>query len=103
MIPANILQSRKALHAEIARLFADVWGKEKRTFDYWYNLQRTEYQKVLAQAAMKSQQERWQAAVAGHPGEMPLEQVEKILPSFAENLSESILQIFQFPREGGSR
>jgi hypothetical protein len=103
VIPANILQSRKALHAEIARLFTDVWGKEKRTFDYWYNLERTEYQKVLAQAAMKSQRERWQAAVAGYPGEMPLEQLEKILPSFAENLLESILHTFQFPREGGMR
>jgi len=28
VIPANILQSRKALHAEIARLFTDVWGKK---------------------------------------------------------------------------
>jgi hypothetical protein len=52
---------------------------------------------------MKSQRGRWQAAVAGYPGEMPLEQLERILPSFAENLLEGILHIFQFPREGGMR
>lgn len=78
-------------------------GKEKRAFDYWYNLERTEYQKLLAQAAMKSQRERWQSAGSCHPGEMPVEQLEKILPSFAENLLGSILHIFQFPREGGMR
>jgi hypothetical protein len=103
LIPANILRSRRALHAEITRLFTDVWGVEKRTFDYWYNLERTEYQKVLAQAAMKSQRERWQAAVSCYRRETPLEQLEKILPSFAENLLGSVLHVFQFPRQGGMR
>jgi hypothetical protein len=104
VIPANILRSRKVLHGEIARLFTDVWGKQKRTFDYWYNLERTEYQKVLAQAAMKSQRERWEVARSFQPDkEMPLAQLDKIMPSFAETLLGSILHIFQFPREGGMR
>ena len=104
LIPANILYSRRALHAEIVRLFTDVWGKEKRTFDYWYNLERTEYQKVLAQVAMKSQRERWEVALSFRPGkDIPMEQLDKMMPSFAENLLESILHIFRFPREGGMR
>jgi hypothetical protein len=101
---ATILSSRRALHAEIAQLFSNVWAKERRTFDYWYNLERMEYQKILAKLAKKSYQERFKAVFSYVPGEdIPLERLEKIMPSFTENLLQSIFYIMQFPRGGGVR
>ena len=28
----------------MTRLFRDVWGKEKRSFEFWYELERKGYQ-----------------------------------------------------------
>jgi hypothetical protein len=47
---------------------------------------------------------RVEATLAYRPGaEISLEQLEKILPSFAEGLLESLQQIMRFPRDGGER
>jgi hypothetical protein len=40
---ARLRQARTELHANVARLFRDVWGKEKRNFEYWYDRERLGY------------------------------------------------------------
>jgi hypothetical protein len=67
--PAKIEQSRQALHAEVTRLFTTVWAKEKRDFDYWYNLERTEYQRVILKIAVNSERERQELIAGIQPNE----------------------------------
>ncbi|HET9802262.1 MAG TPA: hypothetical protein VFP96_03430, partial [Candidatus Acidoferrum sp.] len=91
-------------HANIARLFKDKWGKEKRTFEHWYDLERFSYQGHLANAVMRSRKQRAEAILAYRPGaKVSLEDLEKALPSFAENLLASMENIVRFPRDGGER
>jgi hypothetical protein len=105
---AQLRQIRGELHANIARLFRDVWGKEKRNFEYWYDLERFSYQGHLGNAVVRSKKGRLEALVAYRPGiEISLKDLEKTLPSFAENLlasmQHSMQHIMQFPRDGGER
>jgi hypothetical protein len=101
---ARLRQVRSGLHTKIARLFKDVWGKEKRNFQYWYDLERFGYQGHLSAAVVRSRKERLAAMLAYRPGiEISLENLEKTLPSFAESLLASLQQIMRFPRSGGQR
>jgi hypothetical protein len=104
MLATNLRQVRADLHANIGRLFRDVWGAEKRTFAYWYELERAGYQGYLGQAVVKSRREGLEAILAYRPGvEIPLQNLEKVLPSFAEGLAASLEHIFRFPRDGTER
>ncbi|MGB9075186.1 MAG: hypothetical protein WCC22_21300 [Terriglobales bacterium] len=101
---ARLRQVRGELHANIARLFRDVWGKEKHNFEYWYELERTGYQGYLLEAVVKHKREREGAFFSYKPGVEPsLEVLDKILPSFQEAIIASIEHIMQFPRNGGMR
>lgn len=101
---ARLRQVRAELHANIAQLFRDVWGKEKHNFDYWYELERTGFQGHLLKAAVKHKRERAEAVFSDRPGEEPpLEVLDKILPSFPEGVIASIDHVMQFPRDGGMR
>jgi hypothetical protein len=101
---ARLRQVRAELHADIARLFRDVWTKEKRDFEYWYDLERSGYQGHLGKAVVRSGKQRLEAMLAYRPGtELSLKDLEKTLPSFAENLLASMQYIMQFPRDGGER
>jgi len=101
---ARLRQVRAGLHANTARLFSDVWGKEKRNFEYWYDLERFGYQGHLSNAVVRSRKERLAAIFAYRPGTaISLEDLEKTLPSFAESLLAGMEQIMRFPRGGGER
>ena len=101
---ARLRQVRAGLHTNIGRLFMDVWGKEKRNFEYWYDLERLGYQGHLSSAVVRSRKERLDAMLAFRPGtEISLENLEKTLPSFAESVLASLEQIMRFPRGGGER
>jgi hypothetical protein len=101
---AGLRQRRTELHANIARLFRDVWGKEKRSFEYWYELERTGFQGYLLKAAGRHKHERAEAVLSYRPGEEPpLEVLDKILPSFQEGVIADIRWVMQFPRDGGIR
>lgn len=100
----RLRQVRIELHANVARLFRDVWGKEKRNFEYWYDRERFDYQGHLGAAVVRSKKARLDAMLAYRPGtEISLENLEKTLPSFAESLLASLQQIMRFPRGGGER
>ncbi len=104
IVPAQLKTYRAELHAHIAQLFRDVWAKEKRSFQYWYDLERFSYQGHLGSAVVRSRKERLEAMLAYRPGiGASLEGLEKGLPSFAENLLYSLQQIMRFPREGRER
>jgi len=101
---ARLRQVRAEIHANIARLFRDIWGKEKHNFDYWYELERTGFQGHLLKAAVKHKRERVEAVFSYRPGEEPpLEVLDKILPSFPEGVIASIDHVMQFPRDRGMR
>jgi len=102
--PARLRRARTELHANIARLFRDVWGKEKHSFEYWYELERTGFQGHLLKAAVRHKREREEAVFSYKAGEEPsLEVLDKILPSFPEGVIASIEWVMQFPRDGGMR
>ena len=104
LVPDKVKTYRAAQHAHIAHLFQDVWAKEKRDFIYWYNRERLSYQGHLRASFMRSQKERLEAASAYMQGiQLSLEQFEKTLPSFAENLYASLQHIIRFPKKGGQR
>ena len=101
---ARLRQVRAGLHANIARLFRDVWGKEKRGFEYWYERERTGFQAFLLKAVVNNSRERREAVMSCKPGEEPsLEALDKVLPSFPETVIASIEHVMQFPRDGGMR
>jgi hypothetical protein len=101
---ARLRQVRTELHAIIARLFRDVWGKEKHNFEYWYELERKGFQGHLLNAVVKHKRERAEAAFSYEPGAEPsLEVLDKMLPSSAEGVIASIDHVIQFPRDGGMR
>lgn len=96
--------ARAEMHAEIARLFRDVWGAEKRDFRYWYDLERFGYQGHLFRSVARNRKERDEAILAYRPGEeIPLERLEKVLPSFSEGMTATIDHVMRFPRAGGER
>jgi hypothetical protein len=101
---ARLRQVRIELHANIARLFRDIWAIEGHSFEYWYELERTGFQGHLLKAAVKHKREREEAVFSCRPGEEPpLEVLGKILPSFPEGVIASIDHVMQFPRNGGMR
>jgi hypothetical protein len=101
---ARLRRLRSELHANIARLFRDVWGKEKRGFEYWYELERMSFQGHLLKAAVNNARERTGAVLSCNPGEKPsLEVLDKVLPSFPEGVIASIEHVMRFPRDGGMR
>jgi hypothetical protein len=101
---ARLRQARTEFHANIARLFRDVWGKEKHSFEYWYELERTGFQGYLLKAAVRHKHERAEAVLSYKLGEEPpLEVLDKILPSFQEGVITDIEQVIRFPRDGGMR
>jgi len=104
IVPAQLKLYRAELHAHIARLFRDVWAKEKRSFRYWYDLERFGYQGHLGNAVVRNRKERLEAMLAYRPGaEISVKDLEKTLPSFAETLLASMRHIMRFPRDGGER
>src|SRR5487761_756417 len=104
IVPAQLKLYRAELHAHIARLFRDVWAKERRSFRYWYDLERFGYQGHLGNAVVRNGREREEAMLAYRPGtEISLKDLEKTLPSFAEILLDSMQHITRFPRDGGER
>jgi hypothetical protein len=106
---ARLRQVRAELHANISRLFRDVWGKEKRGFEYWYELERTGFQGHLLKAAVKNRRERAEAVLSCKPGEGPSLEVldntllSSILLSFPEGVIASVEHVMRFPRDGGMR
>jgi hypothetical protein len=100
----EIENSREAVHQGIARIFHDIWAVEKRSFEYWYDLERKSHQKNLAKMAMRAMTERNKAAAAmlsvAEPG---IDLVSKMLPSEAENLLNGVLDIFSRSEDGGIR
>lgn len=103
-MPAQLKLYRTQLHAYIARLFRDVWAKEKRSFRYWYDLERFGYQGHLGNAVVRNRKERREAMLAyQHGAEISLKDLEKTLPPFAEILLASMQHIMRFPRDGGGR
>lgn len=104
VIPSELQQARREVESHISRLFKDVWSKEKRTFKYWYDLERHGYQVHLRNAVIKSQQDRVQTLLAFRPGvEMSLDYLDKMMYSPAEALHEGLKHIMRFPRDGGER
>ena len=59
------------MHAHVAHLFHDVWSQEKRSFQYWYDLERKGFQGHLGQAVVKARRERTEAMLAFRPGVEP--------------------------------
>jgi len=104
IVPAQLKLYRVELHAHIARLFRDVWAKEKRSFRYWYDLERYGYQGHLGNAVVRNGKERVEAMLAYRRGaEISVKDLEKTLPSFPETLLASMQHIMRFPRDGGER
>jgi hypothetical protein len=104
VVPAEIQDARDRIESEISRLFRDVWAKEKRTFGYWYDLERKGYQGHLSKAFVKAQQDRLHAVLSFRPGlEMSLEDACQMILSPAEALHEGLKHIMRFPRQGGER
>lgn len=104
IIPAELRQVRDEIESHISHLFRDVWAKEKRTFKYWYDLERQKYQGHLRGSIIKSQRDRIQAILAFRPDvEMSLEVMEKMIFSPVEVLHEGLKRIMRFPRDGGER
>lgn len=104
VIPAELQQARDEMESHISHLFKDVWATEKRTFRYWYDLERQGYQGHLREAVVKSQQDRIQTMMAFRPGvETSLEDLGKMMFSPAEVLHEGLKHIMRFPRDGGER
>jgi len=101
---SRLRQVRTELHANIARLFRDVWSKEAHSFEYWYELERTSFQGHLLKALVRHKRERKEAVFSHKQGEIaPIEFLDKILPSFPEGVIANIEHIMQFPRDGGMR
>lgn len=101
---AGIRQTRRANHANVARLFTDVWAKQVQDFDYWYDLERTEYQRGIAKVFVRCQRERQKTIASIKPGEaISMEALDNFLPSWIEGLMFSIKHVMQFPRNGGVR
>jgi hypothetical protein len=104
VVPDRLRQARTALHANVAHLFRDVWAKEKRTFKYWYDLERRSYQGHLGKSVLLSRRARFSGLLAFRPGVEPsLDDVAKALPSSAENILSGLEHIMRFPRDGGER
>jgi hypothetical protein len=104
VIPANIKATRAMMHAHVAHLFHDVWSQEKRSFQYWYDLERRGFQGYLGQAVVKARRERTEAMLAFRPGVEPsLEALSKVLGSPEEALCEGLRHIMRFPGTGGER
>ena len=104
IVPAQLKLYRAERHAHVARLFRDVWAKEKRSFRDWYDVERFGYQGHLCNAVMRSRRDRLEAVLAYQPGaEILLKGLERTLPSFAESLLASLQHIIRFPRDGGER
>jgi hypothetical protein len=104
VIPDEIKASRTFMHTTIARLFRDVWGKEKRTFQEWYDAERKGYQGNLARAAAQAIRQRQNMMGTLRPGVEPsLAELGTMLSSPAEVLLTNIMEIMRFPRDGGQR
>jgi hypothetical protein len=104
IVPSEIKAARTCMHTHIARLFRDVWSKETRTFQYWYDLERKGYQGKMGAAVVKSRRERLESMLAHRPDVEPsLEELGKVLPSAAEALLADLKHIMRFPRGGSER
>jgi len=104
VVPDRLREARAALHANVAHLFRDVWTKEKRTFKYWYDLERRSYQGHLGRSVLLSRKARLSALLTFRPGVEPsLDDVAKSLPSSAENVLSSLEHIMRFPGDGEER
>jgi hypothetical protein len=104
VIPDEIKTSRAFMHATIGRLFRDVWGKEKRTFQEWYDAERKGYQRNLARAAAQAIEQRQNMMRSLRPGVEPsLVELGTMLPSPAEVLLTNVQEIMRFARNGELR
>jgi hypothetical protein len=83
----EVASSRQAVHQAIAEIFRDKWAVEDRSFEYWYDQERNEQQKIYARAAMKAVGDRAQAMTAILSGVNPgLDLLEKMMMSPQETL-----------------
>ena len=104
VIPNEIKASRAFMHATIGRLFRDVWGKEKRSFQEWYDAERKGYQRNLARAAAQAIEQRKNMMSTLRPGVEPsLVELGTMLPSPAEVLLTNVQDIMRFARKGELR
>jgi hypothetical protein len=88
IIPDEIKAARAYMHAHVARLFRDVWGKETRTFQYWYDLERKGYQGYLANQGLRT-----------GPAELPLHPRGKTV-LLCWKLGEKEIDFWHLPEDG---
>jgi hypothetical protein len=104
VIPDEIKAARAFMHSTIGRLFRDVWSKEKRTFQEWYDAERKGYQRNIGKAAAQAIQRRQNLVLAFRPGVEPsLSELGTMLPSSAEVLLTNVQDIIKFARNGELR
>ena len=79
---AEVVSGRQAVHQAIADIFRDKWAVEERSFEYWYDQERNEQQKIYARAAMQAVRERAEAmATVISGGTSGLDLLEKMMMS----------------------
>ncbi len=104
VVSDEIKASRAFTHATISRLFRDVWSKEKRTFQEWYDAERKGYQRNLAVAAAEASKRRRDMIYTLKPsGEPSLVELGTMLLSPVEVLIINIQEILSYPRGGTQR
>jgi hypothetical protein len=75
----DIRAQRERAHAGITDIFNRVWKVERHDFNYWYELERTDYQRHMLQHYVNDQTQRGEIV----RGERPFT-LEEVLPSEAE-------------------
>jgi hypothetical protein len=104
IIPDEIKAERAFAHATIARLFRDVWSKEKRTYQQWYDAERNGYQRNLARGAAHAIQERIKMMRTLRPDVEPsLAQLGTMMRSPAEVLLRNVQHILTYMPDGKER
>jgi len=100
----ELRHARSETHAYVENLFRTVWAVEKRTFQYWYDLERRGYQGMLSEAVMQSRRERLRAITELHPGgDIRMHNLNTVPTSFAESMVHSLQWTMCFPRGGRER
>lgn len=86
----EIRQHREQNHTGITDVFNRVWKVQKHDFDYWYELERGDYQKHLLQHYVNDQAQRSEVM----RGKKPLT-LEAVFPSEAEITIEAIEHVMR--------
>jgi hypothetical protein len=100
----EVASSRQAVHQAIAEIFRDKWAAEDRSFEYWYDQERNEQQKIYASAAIQAVGDRAQAMTAIISGVNPgLDLLEKMMMSPQEGLLQGVIDILGRGENGSMR